>query len=223
MKLIIGKNNRAQNRVGSQHVRYPVRYLDSKGRACLVHQHFQNVLGLSKSDVVLIGDFNCDLLAVTHDCYTKRLINICNGFNYVQLITEPTRVTETTESLLDHVYVTNEENVSISGVIHTGLSDHSLVYACIGKSKKVPTQSHKLKTSRSFSKFNEDDFINDIRKADWKSVKYDCVNKSVDEFEELFTNIADKHAPMKTKRVRKKQSPWLNDDSIALTGGNWQK
>ena len=167
-------------------------------------------------DVVLIGDFNCDLLAVTHDCYTKRLINICNGFNYVQLITEPTRVTETTESLLDHVYVTNEENVSISGVIHTGLSDHSLVYACIGKSKKVPTQSHKLKTSRSFSKFNEDDFINDIRKADWKSVKYDCVNKSVDEFEELFTNIADKHAPMKTKRVRKKQSPWLNDDIIAL-------
>ena len=63
---------------------------------------------------------------------------------------------------------------------------------------------------------NEDDFINDIRKADWKSVKYDCVNKSVDEFEELFTNIADKHAPMKTKRVRKKQSPWLNDDIIAL-------
>ena len=55
-----------------------------------------------------------------------------------------------------------------------------------------------------------------VRSLSRVSVKYDCVNKSVDEFEELFTNITDKHAPMKTKCVRKKQSPWLNDDIIAL-------
>ena len=29
-------------------------------------------------------------------------------------------------------------------------------------------------------------------------------------------HIADKHAPMKTKRVRKVQSPWLTDDIIVM-------
>ena len=46
-----------------------------------------------------------------------------------QLIDKPTRVTMTTSSLIDHIVTNTPEKISDSGVIHTGISDHSLVFA----------------------------------------------------------------------------------------------
>ena len=46
-----------------------------------------------------------------------------------QLIDEPTRITMTTSSLIDHIITNTPEQISHSGVIHTGISDHRLVFA----------------------------------------------------------------------------------------------
>ena len=40
-----------------------------------------------------------------------------------------TRVTMTTTSLIDHIVTNTPEKISDSSVIHTGISDHSLVFA----------------------------------------------------------------------------------------------
>ena len=42
------------------------------------------------------------------------------------MIDEATRVTMTTSSLIDHIVTNTPEKISDSGVIHTGISDHSL-------------------------------------------------------------------------------------------------
>ena len=44
-----------------------------------------------------------------------------------QLIDEATRVTMTITSLIDHMVTKTPEKMSDSGVIHTGISDHSLI------------------------------------------------------------------------------------------------
>jgi len=44
------------------------------------------------------------------------------------LITSPTRVTENTSTILDHVLTNSQDRVSQSGVIDIGLSDHQLTY-----------------------------------------------------------------------------------------------
>jgi hypothetical protein len=46
------------------------------------------------------------------------------------MIDHPTRITDSTSSLLDVALVTNPENISQSRVLHVGISDHSLIYAC---------------------------------------------------------------------------------------------
>ena len=120
------------------------------------------------------------------------------------MITEPTRITEDTETLLDHIYVSSIDKVNKSGVIHTGLSDHSLVYLNYWKSKKISVCDHKYKTCRTFKRFNDDNFLNDIRKVNWNQCKLDDVHESAKLFENMFASIADKHAPLKSKRVRKK-------------------
>ena len=62
----------------------------------------------------------------------------------------------TTSSLIDHI-VTNAPD---SGVIHTGISDHSLVFA-IRKTSVIDKQENILEI-RNMKNFNEEKFIEDL-------------------------------------------------------------
>ena len=54
--------------------------------------------------------------------------NITDIYGLNQLINEPTRITENSANLLDVVFTNCPDNVVCSGVLHVGISDHSLVY-----------------------------------------------------------------------------------------------
>ena len=77
--------------------------------------------------MVLLGDINCDLLAQEPCCYTKRLKCITSTSHLHQLINVPTRITEDTESLIDHVYVSDVNKVVDSGVSHVSISRDVLI------------------------------------------------------------------------------------------------
>ena len=79
----------------------------------------------------ILGDLNCNLLQekALFNVPTSKLNSIYELYQLSQLINEPTRVTLTTSSLIDHVVTNTPEKISHSGVVHTGISDHSLIYA----------------------------------------------------------------------------------------------
>ncbi len=47
--------------------------------------------------------------------------------NLSQSITQPTRITSSPATIIDHVWCNNEKQYAHQGVLDTGLSDHSLV------------------------------------------------------------------------------------------------
>ena len=57
---------------------------------------------------------------------TKSRKSIYELYKLSQLIKEVTRITNTSSSLLDHYLTTAPERITLSGVLHTGISDHSL-------------------------------------------------------------------------------------------------
>ena len=77
----------------------------------------------------ILGDLNCDMVKTDKNSNfpTKKIKT---------LIDEAIRVTTTTSSRIDHIVTYTPEKISDSGVIHTGLSDHSLVFAIIGLPKR---------------------------------------------------------------------------------------
>ena len=79
----------------------------------------------------ILGDLNRNLLQekALFNVPTSKLNSIYELYQLSQLINEPTRVTLTTSSLIDHVVTNTPEKISHSGVVHTGISDHSLIYA----------------------------------------------------------------------------------------------
>ena len=105
------------------------------------------------------------MIKLPKDSSTNRLIFLSTLYNLEQLIKEPTRVTSTSSSLIDLIFTNQSSNISNSGVIDLGMSDHSLIYAV----KKVTTPKYRQTRSkvRNFKKFKETDFIEELSRIPW--------------------------------------------------------
>ena len=84
---------------------------------------------IENREVIIMGDLNCDILKSPCESHTRKLQFLSSLYQFDQLIDEPTRITGTSETLIDLILTNKEENISKSGVIHLGLSDHSMIFA----------------------------------------------------------------------------------------------
>lgn len=164
-------------------------------------------------DVIILGDFNLDLCKRLN---CTKINNISKHSNLTQLIKDCTRITDTSSTLLDLIFVTNLEKCFSSGVHALGLSDHSLIYL-VRKSKKVHTEPRTI-TSRSFTKFNDKNFVDSVRTVDWDKVT-SCsdVNSALTIWNQLFNNVCNRHAPVKKRRVNGSLPEWINKDYVQLS------
>ena len=92
---------------------------------------FENCLQLIDSDnkeSIILGDVNYDLLSEYLSPQASELKFITRLNQYDQLISEPTRVTKDTRTLIDHFYTTNPQNIISKGVSVVSVSDHYLIY-----------------------------------------------------------------------------------------------
>jgi hypothetical protein len=60
---------------------------------------------------------------------TNKIKSLYELYQLTQLIDGATRITPTTTSLIDYIVTNMPEKISDSGIIHTGITDHSLVFS----------------------------------------------------------------------------------------------
>lgn len=93
------------------------------------------LLGL---DIIIMGDMNINMLAESSD--RDALVDLCSTFNLSQLVKEPTRITETSQTLIDVALTTNENITQDCKVITSSISDHNLVSLTL--KLKTPNRNH---------------------------------------------------------------------------------
>ena len=158
----------------------------------------------------IAGDLNCNLAATQLDNNSRRLTSITDLYSLHQFINKPTRVTETSSTLIDLIFTNCQDRVVCSGVSHVGISDHSLVYAYRKISIGLPNKGHSTVTYRKFKHFNSQNFRDDICSQNWGSINlHDDPNSMWCAWKTIFYKVVDKHAPIRTKRVRVAKSPWI--------------
>ena len=167
-------------------------------------------------EILVLGDFNCDVMKVNEDSKTRILQATMDGFLFSQLIDVPTRVTVSTQTLIDHIYTTNPEKHISSGVFNTAVSDHYLIFTVYGDNKPS-TASKKVIQWRDFKHFDHDKFAETLTSMSFESV---CQCTSVDEALELWHSMlmeaVDVYAPFKQKRLRSNPCPWISGNVIQL-------
>ena len=159
----------------------------------------------------LLGDLNCNLLDSSLS-NVKTLQEIMQLYQLTQVINEPTRVTKSTKSILDVCITSSPDKIIQSGVVHLGISDHSLIYATHELNSVIKGDRQNLVEFRNFRKFNVESFLNDLYMLPW--VELDSkqnVDQMWESWKTLFLKVLDKHAPKRSKRIRKKGNvPWFN-------------
>ncbi len=162
----------------------------------------------SESDIIILGDFNVNVLATKKDPLRQQLIRFGNLHYLEQLIKTPTRITEKSATAIDLLFVNNYHHIIDSGVLDPSLSDHSLIY-CIAKAG-VPTLPPRTIEYRSYRNYSQSAFVNDLKNVDWNIIDIqESVNDAVELWEKLFTDIADRHAPTRKLRVKGRHAPWI--------------
>ena len=105
-----------------------------------------------------MGDFNIDLNSSTNSKWSH-LIQL---FDLKQLITEPTRVTHTSSTLIDHVYTTTLATIVESFVSQLSLSDHFPVCFTRKMNSKISKNQHTTASHRCFKHFDEEIILNEL-------------------------------------------------------------
>ena len=112
---------------------------------------FFRVLDAEDKEIILLGDTNCNVGAPQDDhdippC-TKRIVEFYDTFGLQQLISEPTRETASSSTIIDHIATNDPRNVVESGVLQTCISDHYVVYVVRKYFGSLKPQ-HKMITTR---------------------------------------------------------------------------
>ena len=76
------------------------------------------------NELIILGDFNINL-----NSPNNKWDNLMRQHSLLQLINQPTRIQKNSQSLIDHVYVTDLAKISHSDVLKIGVSDHFLMRA----------------------------------------------------------------------------------------------
>lgn len=177
---------------------------------------FESLLNLvirDKVDYVALGDMNIDLL--TDSLANSRITNLASSLNLTQLIKDPTRVTLTTQTLLDHIFVSFPDKVKQSGVFSLTTSDHRFTFFVLNcKKVKIPS---KIIQFRSWKAYNPEELSDKLEKWDWSLLTgINNVDSQLVYLESTVLSFLDEVCPLKKKRVKGSSVDWMDCDLLQL-------
>ncbi len=106
-------------------------------------QNYEDTLikiNATKLQSIIGSDQNFDYLKINDNKITQELLDVFFSNGHIPTIIKPTRITHTSATLIDNLYINANKNTkSISGIINTDISDHCIIFLCItAKSPKIP-------------------------------------------------------------------------------------
>ena len=156
-----------------------------------------------------MGDFNIDV--AKPDNNARNFVSRMQCLHLEQLISVPTRITNTSKSTIDHIY-TNICSCQIdAGTIIADISDHFPVFS-IFDNFNIHLPILRSVLVRDFKCYNKDNFVSDLRKVDWNILNNNSnADTAFDTFHDLFIQVCDLHAPLKVKTLKSKRNknPWI--------------
>jgi len=183
----------------------------------------------SRKHIVFTGDFNVDLVKYEHDTAGQNIVAVFEKYGFVQLVSRPTRVTDHSATLIDHVYTNEILSTASCHVLTVNISDHLATLTTLrlnNQSNKSARASlgEKSKHQLAYRKFNaaaHAEFKRMIESETWrKAYSMSSANDQYRKFEETYKKHYDYAYPLKRPAKRRKNErrdpkpwilPWLED------------
>ena len=156
----------------------------------------------SYDNLLILGDFNSEI----SEPVTKAF---CEIYNLKNLVKENTCFKNPDNpSCIDLILTNRYRSFQNTHVIETGLSDFHKMTVTVLKTffeKKKP----KIISYRDYKSFTSDNFIAELEA---NLYTFDLDEIKLEDFENIFMDIFDKHAPIKYKYLRANDAPFMNKE-----------
>ena len=155
----------------------------------------------------ILGYFNTDILAKKNSLKLS-LGNFQKSFDLSQLKEKTICITNTSATAIDLVFTSEPEKVTQSGVLPCKISDHNVIF-WTRKVTKYHFNKHSVTQIRSMKHYDVQDFRNKLNELDWYQVIYEeNVDVALKRFN-MFLEVVDNVAPLKTVRLKQNCDPWF--------------
>lgn len=178
-----------------------------------------NVMNRENKHVFLTGDFNIDSLTYDTNTNVQNVFNTLFSGGFIPIINKPTRVTPSSSTIIDHVFLNcflNENTTS--GIIQTDISDHFPIFFT---TKTINCNTLKDKSTiihkRMFNDQTIRDFTQTLQNTDWTDViNAKDANKSYEAFLKIYSHHYNYFFPLKKITIKNKNipSPWMSKGLI---------
>ena len=159
---------------------------------------------MKKKEVILLGDYNINLLNCDSDKYTCEFLELMLSFSFLPRIVKPTLITSRSQTLIGNIFLNEPQSNIIAGNITTDISDHLTQFVAIPDIWHNPEIPNEEIYKKNYKKLNSDDFKNEFNNINWTNLFSD---KNVDETYDSFLEETEKR---KLKEQIKK--PWITND-----------
>lgn len=166
------------------------------------------------ADYILLGDVNIDHTPSKATEITTNLINMTKLHGMTQLITEPTRRTCTTNSILDVIYVKSSKIMSPL-ILHTAVSDHYLV-GCTAHLdyKKDPQTTIMGRSYKNYTLEKARSYYNSIDRS--VIYEFNDVDLIWAKLKAYIVRCADKYCPLRRMTIKQNQPKWFTTEMVEL-------
>ena len=168
-----------------------------------------------KKQILLLGDFNIDLLKCNDDNQVMSFLDIIGSHLVAPQILLPTRITEHSKTLIDNILSSPTESGTISGNIVYSISDHLPQFCLFPSHDLSRAREDGPHFQKAWSKFNADGFLSDLLQIDWESMfqRYDLdADKCFNIFNDKIKVLVDRHLPtvrLTKRQLKLKLKPWI--------------
>lgn len=169
-------------------------------------------LSKSKLSCYLMGDFNINLINVDSDRKTNEFLSMMVSMSFTPLIDKPTRITDTSATCIDNIFVdiANLQRTK-SGIYTTDISDHLPVF-CVTSNKCKPTSKYKFVESRNMCNDSINRFNYALSNQNWDFIYQEPdPNRGYVLFLDTYSDLYNTFFPIVRRKIRCKtfSKPWL--------------
>ena len=179
----------------------------------------------NNSTFYILGDLNINSSSINRSPSAKRFLNMLLSCGAFPLITKPTRITDNSATILDHIITNDYEHCIIPGIVKTiEISDHYPILCQIDAIRSSRKSESRQSFYRDKSKFypnvfndNMNNNLNDFF-IQLPSITNENFNEIFNMFVDQIWQVVNKHAPLKKvsrKHKRLQKKPWLTTDLLS--------
>ena len=162
-------------------------------------------------DIVITGDFN---LNIRNPASAAKIQSICEQFSLIQIITSSTNFTESSESIIDLIFTSNNDLIQSSGVadpfLQQNIRYHCPIYGVFSVQK--PCHSSFYRHVWLLDKGDYDKLRRLVADFNWESIMDDDIDTYTSNITSTIIELSKHCIPYKKVCIRDHEPPWFNNN-----------